>query len=1101
MAIESGAISPLSASSTSTLNEKHEEALVDKLAPHSSVSPSTPPNVSLVTSASTIIESLASRHSSSVFIYDTAKQAGVGHLTKVWSSRHNASHVVEMQSRPGSGLIIAGRLGQSSSTHAGKGGILSAYTNPEGLAQMIPTLVSFPVPTAAGRLVVQVPGVSSIRPSLQLTPSLATVSSSLSILPDTFAVILSSTPKESVDLASVSYAASDKHVIHIFDQYASARETRRITYPHLLNGSDTLEKALATAGYSHFDYAGSATASIILVALAGPLGSALGVLARHLPNVGVITVRVLRPWSPEAFNKVVPHSAKVIHVLSDSLHEGSANALFEDVFGASLEREGHAPSIHDHGITPTTLSELIHSPAGLKKFVSRIAGTGAGVLSAHLVPTTLKKLLFVGTPGVPLSTLPDVVAHSFMTHPSIEARLLTDYDAFSQAGGMTVSRLFLTSRDTPEVDELPANIILPFGGEKDQGTTDFVAISDDSLVKTHHVFKASRPHSFVLLFSKWSTEEVLANLPTASLELIREKSLCLYVLNSHATAAELLKPKAREAESRQAMENVLAHLAFLRIYVGTSCTLQSLEKVARGLFGEKVGSVCIPEIVAMLWENILQVKVSPTPTAAEESCPGAQDVESLKPLRSFEINCVELDSTRGAENDGQQFSAMGSIQDAAKHIVFKEAFGLPSTKPSEVDTTDQHPSLRPDLEDRTFLVKCAVNRRLTPTTYDRNVFHLEFDTAGTGLKYEIGEALGVHGWNDEAEVKDFCRWYGLDPDAIVSIPVPASHRPTSRNVPLRHTRTVFQALQQQIDIFGKPPKSFYSSLAEHAKTKPHQMALRFIGAAEGADTLKKLTEVDTVSFAEVLAMFDSARPDFAALCDLVGDIKPRHYSIASAQSAVGDRVDLLVVTVDWVTPSGSPRYGQCTRYLAGLKVGQQVTVSIKPSVMKLPPDNMQPIVMAGLGTGAAPFRAFIQHRAHLAAQKVPIGPLIYYFGSRHRSQEYLYGEELEAYIDGGIITHAGFAFSRDQKKKIYIQHKMLEDGKMLAEMLGELEDASATNRKAKGVFYLCGPTWPVPDVYEALLGALGEYGGYSREAAAEHIENLKEEERYVLEVY
>ena len=32
---------------------------------------------------------------------------------------------------------------------------------------------------------------------------------------------------------------------------------------------------------------------------------------------------------------------------------------------------------------------------------------------------------------------------------------------------------------------------------------------------------------------------------------------------------------------------------------------------------------------------------------------------------------------------------------------------------------------------------------------------------------------------------------------------------------------------------------------------------------------------------------------------------------------------------------GSPRYGQCTRYLAGLKVGQKVTVSIKPSVMKV----------------------------------------------------------------------------------------------------------------------------------------------------------------------
>ena len=35
------------------------------------------------------------------------------------------------------------------------------------------------------------------------------------------------------------------------------------------------------------------------------------------------------------------------------------------------------------------------------------------------------------------------------------------------------------------------------------------------------------------------------------------------------------------------------------------------------------------------------------------------------------------------------------------------------------------------------------------------VFHIEFDTHGTGLKYAIGEALGAHGWNDDAEGSRF----------------------------------------------------------------------------------------------------------------------------------------------------------------------------------------------------------------------------------------------------------------------------------------------------------------------------------------------------------
>jgi len=162
--------------------------------------------------------------------------------------------------------------------------------------------------------------------------------------------------------------------------------------------------------------------------------------------------------------------------------------------------------------------------------------------------------------------------------------------------------------------------------------------------------------------------------------------------------------------------------------------------------------------------------------------------------------------------------------------------------------------------------------------------------------------------------------------------------------------------------------------------------------------------------------------------------------------------------------------------------------------MKLPPDDRQPIIMAGLGTGAAPFRAFMQHRAWQRSQGVEVGPLIYYFGSRYRSQEYLYGEEIEAYIASGVISHAGLAFSRDGKDKMYIQHKMKNDKELLSKsLMGTGPDAA--------YFYLCGPTWPVPDVYEALVSSLTEVAGLERKKAEDFIEELKEDERYVLEVY
>jgi len=201
-------------------------------------------------------------------------------------------------------------------------------------------------------------------------------------------------------------------------------------------------------------------------------------------------------------------------------------------------------------------------------------------------------------------------------------------------------------------------------------------------------------------------------------------------------------------------------------------------------------------------------------------------------------------------------------------------------------------------------------------------------------------------------------------------------------------------------------------------------------------------------------------------------------------------VHLLVVLVSWESPKKS-RFGQCTRYLADLRVGEKLTVSVKPSVMTLPPLDTQPIIMAGLGTGMAPFRAFIQERAVLKAQGVEVGPVALYFGSRSRYAEYLYGEELEAYNKEGLLTYLRLAFSRDQPEKLYIQHKIKEDAKIMWDLLSQ----------KKGHFYLCGPTWPEGDVRDAILGSFRNEGGLESKAAEDLLEHLKEDERYILELY
>ncbi|KAH6915300.1 assimilatory sulfite reductase, partial [Coprinopsis sp. MPI-PUGE-AT-0042] len=1015
--------------------------------------------------ASQAVEYLSSRTSSSsvVYVYDVAEQVGFGTLTKEWSKHGDkgVAPVVDLQTRAGAGLSLIGRLSQGTSSESGRGSVLTAYTTPNGLSLMAPAFAHLPSANAASRLVVQVPAVSAVGETLALSPTLSTLSSIWQMLPEGITVILSSTPQQTIDFTAISYGLDNTHVVHLFDHFSSSREVGiGLKEPRVSQPGQPLQKLIQAAGHSFFKYTGDAHAESVIVLLNGPLAVAAEAVVTDLSGVGVVTVNVLRPWDADALLAAIPESVRSVHVVDEVPNRLLQGSLYVDVFSA-LYGEETTQSVHAHRIVPTQTQELLNSNKAFLHFISSIIPHARDI---KVAPSTLRNVLLFGAPRTALSTVPQVVEEFFTQPKGVESRLLTDYDVFSKQGGIFASRLLLSPKSGSKA--LPIPLALPLDQSR-AGHSDFLAVLDQGLLKTHDILKHAKPDSAVLVATPWSAEEFLSNLPAPTATLAYQRNLRLFNIDSQAVAEELTgSPKGSEND---AVQNLVVYLAFLRLYLGTSATEAVTLQLAQASFGDAIYGISLLKINARTWANLHSIPLAGEPPADAAS----------SPLKDFEFNAIAVDAQDG--DVVVNGARLASWHDAAKHIIFPSVYS--DDTPLSDEEYPQDPSLRPEVPDRTFLVTCTVNKRLTPLEYDRNVFHLEFDTSGTGLKYAIGEALGVHGWNDEHDVLEFCDWYGVDPNRLITIPVPGDETKF-------HTRTVHQALQQQIDLFGKPPKSFYTDLAEFATNKVENYALRFIGSPEGSATFKKLSEKDTVTFADLLRAYPSAKPGIEKLCELVGDIKPRHYSIASAQAVVGDRVDLLVVTVDWMTPGGSPRYGQCTRYLAGLKVGQKVTVSIKPSVMKLPPNPKQPLIMAGLGTGAAPFRAFLQYLALRVEQGEEVGPVYYYFGSRYQAAEYLYGEEIEAWILDGVVTRAGLAFSRDGRKKVYIQHKMLEDSEVLADML----------YKREGAFYLCGPTWPVPDVYEALVNALVKYKGLTEAEAGDFLEGLKEEERYVLEV-
>lgn len=830
--------------------------------------------------ASSIIEYVASRsrNSSSVYIYDLAEQAGFGILTKTWKQLEGTAPIISLQTRAGAALSLVGRLSEGTSKDTGHGAVLTAYTSLTGLAMMAPALAYLPAATPSSRLIIQVPILASSGEDFSFSPSLASLATAFSILPKDVVIIISASPQESVDFAQLAYRFTSSHVIHLFDQHSYSREIGHSIEDTLdkVDNSGDVSSILQQAGYSFFRYSGHPDAETVIVMMSGPLAIVAMALAEQEATFGVITVSVLRPWDESALLAVIPKTANVVHVLDDVPNLITQGSLYIDVFG-TIVSAGSSVSVRDHRITPAQTHSFFYQKNVFFGFLAELGGLKP---SSALLPSHTKKLLFFGAPSSPLSHLPHVIENVFLSNKGVSARLLTDHDVVTKPGGIFASR-FILSPKSESRDYIPVPIALPLDSESN-GEVDFIGVLDSSLLKSHSILKYAKPKSTVLVVTAWAPAELISNLLVETLTLINDRELRLFTIDARAIASTF----SAAEDLLNTIQTLVVHLAFLRLYLGAAAQEPLVLKLASRIWEESIQGVELLKINSHTWSALEELD---TPVLLPT------DSSQTASLKQFEFNAVAVDT------DDKEYPSsvarLGSWHDAAKHLLFPAVY-TPSLFSLDSEEFPQNPALRPEVPDRTFLVTCTVNRRLTPVEYDRNVFHLEFDTSGTGLKYSIGEALGIHGWNDEREVMDFCSWYGVDPKFLITIPIVAGEG-------RMHTRTVLQALQQQIDLFGRPPKSFYTDLAAYATSSVEKHALLFIGSPEGSATFKKLSEKDTVTFADILRMYPSARPGIETLCELVGDIKPRHYSIASAQSVVGDRVDLLIVTVDWLTPSGA----------------------------------------------------------------------------------------------------------------------------------------------------------------------------------------------------
>lgn len=366
-----------------------------------------------------------------------------------------------------------------------------------------------------------------------------------------------------------------------------------------------------------------------------------------------------------------------------------------------------------------------------------------------------------------------------------------------------------------------------------------------------------------------------------------------------------------------------------------------------------------------------------------------------------------------------------------------------------------------------FPARMAENLRLTHPDIGKEVRHYQLDLSGSGLVYQTGDALGVQPTNCHDLVALTLAALGCDGEEGVTLT-------DGRETSLR------RALLHHLDI-TKPSRDFLHALAERTQAPE----LHRILAPDANGTFHAFMHGREIL--DLLLAFPATftPQEFVAL---LRPLAPRLYSIASSGLVQPDRVELTVATVRYES-HGLPRRGVCSTFLAERVRGvSPVPVFVQPSPhFRLPRDSARPIIMVGPGTGIAPFRAFIQERQATGAP----GKNWLFFGCQRRDADFLYRQELETWHQNGTLHRLDTAFSREGADKIYVQHRMSENGRKL---WAWLQDGAH--------FYVCGDASRMAkDVEAALLEIATVHGGHSEASAREFLAQLKAEGRYQRDIY
>lgn len=395
-------------------------------------------------------------------------------------------------------------------------------------------------------------------------------------------------------------------------------------------------------------------------------------------------------------------------------------------------------------------------------------------------------------------------------------------------------------------------------------------------------------------------------------------------------------------------------------------------------------------------------------------------------------------------------SFLGNLTPAS---VLKKTNGSPVPETAETKYSKKNP----------FMATILEKVKITGRDSDKEVYHLELSLENSGLTYEPGDSAGIFTKNPDTLVQQIIEKTGIKPENKVSI----KNKEISFEEALKHhleiTLLSFDTLKK---YYEKTNNEELGKLINNNKLLDEYFY--------GNDLLDLLEDFPY-------------EWNSAELAEILRPLPPRLYSISSSQETVGEEVHITVSVVRYERKNRK-RAGACSSYLAdNLEIDDQIPVYIEKNPAFKLPANGSNIIMVGAGTGIAPYRAFMQQRENMDIK----GKSWLFFGERRSYPDFLYQIEWQKLLKSKDLEKMDVAFSRDQKEKIYVQHKLKENQKEVYQWI-----------KNGAYFYLCGDMRKMAkDVNKTLLEIIQSEGGVTKEQSEKYIKELKREKRFQSDIY